>query len=114
MGHFARDRPRHGGGGSIALHGDPYARPAGPAGDSAGPSGATGDSRGIEWAQLGQPEAEPAAGDSSPRDALWRLANAYQASQAIQAAATLGIADMLADGPKTVDQLAEATATSTP
>ena len=33
------------------------------------------------------------------RDALWQMTNAYQASQAIHVAATLGIADMLSDGP---------------
>ena len=48
------------------------------------------------------------ADELSPRDALWRMTNAYQVSQAINAAATLGIADLLEDGEKSVDELAEA------
>jgi hypothetical protein len=40
--------------------------------------------------------------------ALRRLVNGYQVSQAIHAAAVLGIADLLADGPRTCDELAEA------
>jgi hypothetical protein len=42
---------------------------------------------------------------------LRRLLNGYQASQAIQVAATLGLADLLADGPRTSDDLAAATGT---
>jgi hypothetical protein len=38
--------------------------------------------------------------EPSPRDALWRMTNA---SQAIHVAATLRIADMLKDGPKSAD-----------
>jgi hypothetical protein len=49
------------------------------------------------------------AGELSPRDALWRMKNSYQVSQAINAAATLGIADLLVDGPKSPDELAKAT-----
>ena len=37
--------------------------------------------------------------ESAARDALWQMTNAYQASQAIHVAATLGIADMLVTGP---------------
>src|SRR5829696_4157181 len=44
--------------------------------------------------------------EPSPRDALWRMTNAYQA---IHVAATLSIADLLKDGPKSADELAEAT-----
>jgi O-methyltransferase domain/Dimerisation domain len=40
---------------------------------------------------------------------LRKLINGYQVSQAIHVAATLGIADLLADGPRTSDALAEAT-----
>jgi len=40
-----------------------------------------------------------------------RLINGYQVSQAIHVAATLGIADELADGPRTVGDLASVTAT---
>jgi len=42
---------------------------------------------------------------------LRRLVNGYQVSQAIHAAATLGIADLLADGPRASDDLAAATGT---
>ena len=34
------------------------------------------------------------AGEISPRDTLLRMTNAYEASQAIHVAATLGIADL--------------------
>ena len=40
---------------------------------------------------------------------LRRLVNSYQLSQAIHVAAVLGIADLLADGPRSSDELAEAT-----
>jgi len=52
--------------------------------------------------------------EPSPRDALWRMTNASQASQAIHVAATLSIADLLKDGPKSADELAEATSTHAP
>ena len=42
---------------------------------------------------------------------LRRLVNSYQLSQAIHVAAVLGIADLLADGPRSSDELAEATKT---
>jgi len=41
--------------------------------------------------------------DDSPAAALRRLVNGYQAAQAIHVAATLGIADLLALGAKTLD-----------
>ncbi len=47
------------------------------------------------------------ADEPSPRDALWRMTNAYQVSQAIHAAASLRIADLLEDGPKSADELAK-------
>lgn len=50
-------------------------------------------------------EAEP------PSAVLLRLINGYQVSQAIHVAAALGVAEQLADGPRTVDDLASATAT---
>jgi len=53
-------------------------------------------------------------GEPTPRDALYRLTNAYQVSQAIHVAATLGIADLLADRPRTVDELAAATQSHAP
>jgi len=43
---------------------------------------------------------------------LRRLVNSYQLSQAIHVAAVLGIADLLADGPRSSDDLAEATGTN--
>jgi hypothetical protein len=46
--------------------------------------------------------------------ALRRLVNGYQATQAIHVAATLGIADLLCDGPRTSADLAAQTATHAP
>ena len=43
---------------------------------------------------------------------LRKLVNSYQLSQAIHVAAVLGIADLLADGPRSSDELAEATQTN--
>jgi hypothetical protein len=43
---------------------------------------------------------------------LRRLANGYQVSQAIHVAALLGIADLLAEGPRSSDDLAAATGTN--
>jgi hypothetical protein len=54
------------------------------------------------------------AGELSPRDALLRMTNGYQVSQAIHVAATLGIADLLKDGSRSADELAEATGTHAP
>lgn len=48
--------------------------------------------------------------DESPSAALRRLTNGYQVSQAIHVAATLGIADLLRDGPRGSDELAAASA----
>jgi DNA-binding IclR family transcriptional regulator len=42
---------------------------------------------------------------------LRRLIDGYKVSQAIHVAATLGIADLLADGPRGSDDLAAATET---
>ncbi|HXG76249.1 MAG TPA: methyltransferase [Gaiellaceae bacterium] len=47
--------------------------------------------------------------DDRAVDALRKLVNGYQASQAIHVAATLGIADLLAEGPRTSDDLAAET-----
>src|ERR671920_15453 len=52
--------------------------------------------------------------ETSPRDTLLQMTNAFQVSQAIYVAATLGIADLLEDGPKSVDELAETTGTHVP
>lgn len=46
---------------------------------------------------------------SESAEQLWRLVNGHQASQAIHVAATLGLADLIADGPRSSDELAEAT-----
>lgn len=54
------------------------------------------------------------ASEVSPRDAMWRMTNAYQVSQTIHVAATLGIADLLDNGPSSIDDLAEATGTHAP
>ena len=45
----------------------------------------------------------------SPARTLRRLANGYQVSQAIHVAATLGVADALADGPRSANELASVT-----
>jgi predicted Rossmann fold nucleotide-binding protein DprA/Smf involved in DNA uptake len=47
----------------------------------------------------------------TPQDQLARMITGYWISQAIYVAAKLGIADLLADGPKTADELARATGT---
>jgi O-methyltransferase domain/Dimerisation domain len=52
--------------------------------------------------------------DLSLRDTLRRLTNGFQVSQAIHVAATLGIADLLGEGPRSIDDLAVATGTSAP
>ncbi|MCA1738727.1 MAG: helix-turn-helix domain-containing protein, partial [Actinobacteria bacterium] len=54
------------------------------------------------------------ADESSPRDTLLQMTNAFRASQAIYVAATLGIAELLEDGPRSVDELAQATGTHAP
>src|SRR4051794_28717077 len=46
--------------------------------------------------------------DESPSATLRRLVNGYQVSQALHVAATLGVADRLADGPRTSDEIAAA------
>src|SRR6267378_1527002 len=50
--------------------------------------------------------------DRSLLDTLRRLTNGFQVSQAIHVAATLGLADLLRDGPRSVDDLAAATGTT--
>jgi hypothetical protein len=49
--------------------------------------------------------------EERPSTTLRRLINGYQVSQAIHVAATLGIADLLADGPRTSEELAAETGT---
>jgi hypothetical protein len=52
--------------------------------------------------------------DETPTVTLRRLTNGYQVTQAIHVAATLGIADLLRDGPRDSDALAQETATHAP
>ena len=47
--------------------------------------------------------------DETPGASLGRLIVGFQVSQAIHVVATLGVADLLADGPRTSDELAAAT-----
>jgi hypothetical protein len=54
------------------------------------------------------------AGELSLRDTMLRMTNAFQVSQAIHVAATLGIADLLEDESRSMDDLAEATGTHAP
>ncbi|HVF01819.1 MAG TPA: methyltransferase [Rubrobacteraceae bacterium] len=54
------------------------------------------------------------AEELSLRDTLWRITNGYQVSQTIHVVATLGIADLLTDGPRSADELAEATEAHAP
>lgn len=50
----------------------------------------------------------------APGDILLEMTRGYRHGQALAVAATLGIADLLADGPRSVDDLAEATGTHAP
>lgn len=54
------------------------------------------------------------AGGPSPSEALRRMIHGYQMSQALYVAATLGVADLLANGPRDVEELAEHTGTHAP
>jgi hypothetical protein len=54
------------------------------------------------------------AAELPPRDALLRMTIAFQVSQAIHVAATLGIADLLEESPRSVDELAQTTGTHAP
>ena len=47
----------------------------------------------------------------TPAVELRRMINGYQVSQALHVAATLGLSDLLADGPRSVADLAAATGT---
>jgi len=58
------------------------------------------------------PETRPqAAKDVPPQVKLLQMMNAYRLSQSISVAAKLGIADLLTDGPKNTEELAQVTAT---
>ncbi len=61
----------------------------------------------VSWGR----EARMGDGDRKPSAALLGLVNGYQVSQAIHVAATLGIADLLKNGPRSSDDLAAVTGT---
>jgi hypothetical protein len=50
--------------------------------------------------------------ETSPQQQLDQMITGYWTSQAIYAAATFGVADLLKDGPRSVDELAEASSTN--
>lgn len=52
--------------------------------------------------------------DPNPAITIRRMVDGYQVSQAIHVAATLGLADLLADASRTSDELAAATGTHSP
>src|SRR5436853_6978046 len=52
--------------------------------------------------------------DSPPQLALQQLIQGFQVTQCIYVAAKLGIADLLKDGPRTSEELAQATDTHAP
>jgi O-methyltransferase domain/Dimerisation domain len=54
------------------------------------------------------------AATQAPADVLLDIVRGYRHGQALAVAATLGIADLLADGSRSVDELAEATGTHAP
>ncbi len=60
------------------------------------------------------PEPVPASGDDSPMARMLQYARGLERTQIVHAAAELGIADLLAGGPKTTEDLARATQTHTP
>lgn len=57
-----------------------------------------------------QPENQQTSQSVPPQVAIMQMATGYWVSQSIYAAAKLGIADLLKDGPKSYDELATATA----
>jgi hypothetical protein len=60
-------------------------------------------------------EGGPMSANELPdRGALLRMTNGFQVSGAIHVAATLGIADLLVDGPRDVDELAVAAESHAP
>ena len=50
--------------------------------------------------------------EASPQQQLDQMITGYWTSQAIYAAAKFGIADLLKDGPRSVDELADASSTN--
>src|SRR5215213_5217985 len=49
-----------------------------------------------------------------PEEAVWQVVNASWITHVVRAMAVLGLADQLANGPRTVVELAEATGTHAP
>src|SRR5215207_7847210 len=49
-----------------------------------------------------------------PEEAIWQLVNASWITHVVRAMAVLGLADQLASGPRTVEELAVATGTHAP
>lgn len=62
-------------------------------------------------AKSNRPASPPQNGGMPPQIKILQLMNAYRLSQSISVAAKLGIADLLAEKPKRVEELAAATAT---
>ena len=60
------------------------------------------------------PQSHESGRSGSPRQAILELMSGYWKTQAIAAAAELGIADLLKDGPRTAEELARATHTHAP
>src|SRR5438105_3370111 len=68
--------------------------------------------RWTSWTRRWRPRARRVASlDQAPRATLRRFVNGFQISQAVHVAATLGIADLLAEGPRASDELARETET---
>lgn len=61
-----------------------------------------------------QKETRPNQPDVPPQIALLQMATGFWVTQSIYVAARLGIADLLSDGPKTIDELARTTNTNGP
>ena len=60
------------------------------------------------YARLVLTMSENGPNEPNPREALLQMVNSYLISQALYVAAKLGIADLLADGPKSSDEIAAA------
>src|SRR5262245_47599199 len=61
-----------------------------------------------------RPSFPPESRAMRPAFQVLQMAMAFGMSRSVYAAAELGIADLLGDGPKTVEELAEATGTHVP
>lgn len=63
---------------------------------------------------MSDPTPHVATATAAPADTLRAIARGYRTAQALYVAAALGIADLLANGPRSVDGLAAATKTHAP